>query len=216
MSNQTTEYVKCPRCGNEMPKGSAFCSACGSKIEEPKIEFISCKYCSNMTPKESLYCMHCGSALVKLNKKQDAKEVSIPEPKQLPSGKWFIYLRMKDHSYPITKDKREECIATALAIKQGLIEGMQPNRKTLKKACEEYIAKRENICSESTLAGYECITRSRFQKYMNMRIDSIDWQTMVNEESEIVSAKTIDNAWGFVRTVTQRIKVPAYCRTTAN
>ena len=32
--------VKCPKCGEEAPSGSAFCSACGAKMPEPEPEVV--------------------------------------------------------------------------------------------------------------------------------------------------------------------------------
>ena len=48
-------------------------------------------------------------------------KIQIPTARQLPSGNWFVQLRIDGQSIPITKPKESEAIATAMAIKEGII-----------------------------------------------------------------------------------------------
>lgn len=47
--------IKCPKCGNELPKGSKFCMNCGEKIEE-----LKCKNCGAELTQNAKFCPECG------------------------------------------------------------------------------------------------------------------------------------------------------------
>lgn len=139
------------------------------------------------------------------------KGVSIPKIKQLPSGAYNCYLRIKDENgvtqnISITDEDYKVVEARAVAIKSGIIEAQKGPRQlpTLEKAIDNYIAERSNTLSPSTIRGYYTIRRNRFQKYMKRNISALDERTcrrMVNEEAAVCSPKTIKNAWGFVSSV---------------
>lgn len=48
--------MKCPKCGNEAPLGSAFCNQCGTPLNSE----IQCPVCHNMIPGNSVFCPKCG------------------------------------------------------------------------------------------------------------------------------------------------------------
>ena len=48
--------MKCPKCGNEAPQGSAFCNQCGTPLNSE----IQCPICHNMIPANSVFCPKCG------------------------------------------------------------------------------------------------------------------------------------------------------------
>ena len=93
--------------------------------------------------------------------------VKIPTARQLPSGNWFVQLRIDGRSISITKPTQREAVAEALAIKEGIIKAKNTPRNaiTLKAAMEDYISQRENVLSPATIAGYHVIRRNRFQQH---------------------------------------------------
>lgn len=132
--------------------------------------------------------------------------VKVPSARQLPSGSWFVQLRIDGQSISITKPTEKEAIAEAMAIKQGIIEARPSARSTpkLRDAVSTYIAERENILSPSTIAGYRVIQRNRFRQLHEVRIADITpakWQRAVNAEARLVSAKTLKNSAMFIQTV---------------
>lgn len=79
-----------------------------------------------------------------------------------------------------------------------------PTDKTLKKAIDAYIEKRSNTLSPLTIRGYRIIQDNRFKDEMNRYLSKIgpeEWQHIINKEAGRCSAKTLKNAWGFIRSV---------------
>lgn len=170
---------------------------------------MNCKKCGNEIPAGSVFCNWCGEKQVRSRKKKTA-ELSVPKPRHLPSGKWFIQLRLNGKSISVTKSTERECIEEARAIKAGILEGKQTRpAKSLKAASDDYIKDHSAVLSPSTIYGYDDIKRNRFKLYMQEDIFSFEnWQKMINDESELCSAKTLKNAWGFVARVLRYNKLP--------
>lgn len=132
------------------------------------------------------------------------KEIKVPEPRQLPSGKWFIQLRLKDDagkqkSVSITEESYDICIAKARAVKAGIAEAeKKKTAPTLGAVIDEYIANRENILSKSTTPKYKSYRNHRLKKYIDKPIDKINYQQMINDEAAEVSPKTVKNIWSLV------------------
>lgn len=138
---------------------------------------------------------------------QRRKEIIVPTPRQVSSGKWYIYLRLSTGTYSITDKDYNRCIARARAIKAGVLEEETTDklsRKTLSDAIDDYIMSRSSILSPSTIRGYRIIQKNRFQGIMGKDINSITQQQLqaaVNIDSKNVSAKTIVNSFRFIQSV---------------
>jgi membrane protease subunit (stomatin/prohibitin family) len=52
--------IACPNCKAQIPAGSQFCSACGSKV----MTTIACPKCNTQLPAGSKFCSNCGTSLV--------------------------------------------------------------------------------------------------------------------------------------------------------
>ena len=78
---------------------------------------------------------------------------------------------------------------------------IEPCKKTLEQAEDDYIKARSNTLSVSTIAGYRKIQRCYFTDIAHQEIGRINWQTEINKLSATLSAKTVKNAWVFVRSV---------------
>lgn len=133
-------------------------------------------------------------------------KTKVPEPRQLPSGKWHIRMHIDGHTIYVTEPTREAAISEAMAIKSGLKAAAQaPGReKTLTQAIDAYIGSRQNVLSPATIRDYRSIQRNRFQGVMHTKIGMITpqrWQSVVNAEARRCSAKTLKNAWSFMATV---------------
>ena len=159
---------------------------------------MKCKACKNEVPDGSVFCNHCGEKLVKTKK----QEISVPKPRQLKSGEWWVQLVVKGRSEYITAATEAECRAKARAIKLGLLEKARTKGgKTLHEACRDFIDLRSSVLSPSTISGYESILRTRFLKYQDKDYLQINWQQMINAEAALCSPKTLKNSWGFVCSV---------------
>ena len=128
--------------------------------------------------------------------------MKIPEAKKLPSGNYNITLRLGGQNYSITKATARECEITANLIKSEYRAGKRLKRVniTLGDAIDKFIKSRRSVLSASTINGYECIRKTRFQEYMDKSVSDIkDWQEVINTEAEKdISAKTLKNSWALV------------------
>ncbi len=131
--------------------------------------------------------------------------MKIPKARKLPSGSWFVQLRINGESISITRETEKAAVAEAMAVKNGIIKSKtQKSSKKLTEAIDDYIEARSNILSPSTIRGYHFIQKGRFQTMMQREISSItpqQWQRAVNAESNLCSPKTLINAWRFLSSV---------------
>ncbi len=129
----------------------------------------------------------------------------VPEPKRLPSGSWFIQLRLGGESVPVTADTKQACRSAAEQIKSDHRAGKRLAKKkdlpTLEEAMSNYIENKRNILSPSTIRGYTGIKDNRYKDVIKQKIDSIDYQAMVNKDASDHKAKTVKNGWRFVCSV---------------
>lgn len=106
-----------------------------------------------------------------------------------------------------TRDTEEEAVNAALLamIKKNSDEAERQkalSQVTLRSAVDTYIKKRKNILSPATLRSYKSIQENRFQGVMDLPLsEKLDWQMIVNDEAEEVSAKTLKNCWGLIGAV---------------
>lgn len=144
--------------------------------------------------------------------------MKIPEPRQLPSGHWFIRLRLGGESIPITTASRRECVSQAQVIKAEYLAGREVQRKklppvpdmTLRELLNSYIEKYRPVLSPVTIRGYCTIRDNRFAGYMDRKLRDIkDWQKVINDEIGVCSAKSVKNAWSLVRAALVNAKQPA-------
>ena len=144
--------------------------------------------------------------------------MKIPEPRKLPSGSWNIQLRFTDdlgkrHSVSITADTKQECKRQAQLRKAQheagvkLDDDKKGSRVTVSQAIDRYIANMSSRTSPATIRGYKNIQRNRFQTVMHRQLSDISqaqWQRIGNQEAQAVSAKTVKNAWGLIRSVIEQ------------
>lgn len=137
--------------------------------------------------------------------------MKVPEPRRLPSGRWFIQLRLGGESIPITAATEKECRQQAQLIKAEHLAGKRkaPKRdKTLREEIDAYISARSNTLSPLTIRGYRIIQKNRFQAIMDRvpaKIKPPEYQGIVNDEAALCAPKTLKNAWGFIRTIIHEV-----------
>lgn len=56
-TNNMSDDISCPNCGNKVPKTSKFCGNCGNKMNEE----YACKQCGTPLPSGSMFCGNCGT-----------------------------------------------------------------------------------------------------------------------------------------------------------
>lgn len=161
----------------------------------------NCKSCKREVPDNATFCPWCGQKQVREKKKDGV--IKVPEPTQLPSGSWHIYLRAEKQ--PITEDTKERCVAKAKAIRAGFIEAQKSipkNALTLRQAITTFISTNENALSPATIRGYDIICRHRFPEKIDAPLeDTTGWQEAIDEAHKQYSPKTVYNSWGLIREI---------------
>ena len=165
-----------------------------------------CKYCGrDGIPEKALFCPWCGEKQVRARKKKEKKTVSVPKPRQLPSGTWFAQMMVQGERVPISAATEAEYYAKAEAAKLGLIEAKKPDNRLVKDLVAEYIKAREKTVSPSTIDGYERKAKNNLQALYKLRIKDLSEkrvQAAIDADKEKYSGKTIWEAWSLIQAAT--------------
>ena len=137
--------------------------------------------------------------------------MKTPKPRKLKSGSYFIQLRLGGESISITRPSARECTQAAMEIKAAHLAGrkiVSKSEMTVGQLVDAYIKSRPVKTSPATLRGYKTYRKNRFTSIMDKRPQQIkDWQAVVDEEAQLVSAKALKNAWGLVTASLRRAKL---------
>ncbi len=144
--------------------------------------------------------------------------MKTPTARKLPSGSWFVRVRINGEDIGITRDTEKAAIAEAMAIKAGIKrETREPSRKLLSTAYSEYIDSKSNVLSPSTIAGYRRLSRNTYQRLMSLPLHRITQQVVqveTNRMSETASPKYVRNAHGLLSAVLRYAGMPVDLSTT--
>lgn len=138
--------------------------------------------------------------------------MKVPKARKLPSGNWFIQLRLDGESVPITARTEKECIRLAELTKAEHRAGkrekpMEKEEKTITQMIDDYISDKSNLLSPSTVRNYRSVQKNRFQDLMEKAPSAIseeEWLTAFNKEAAVCATKTLKNAWYFLATVLEQ------------
>lgn len=133
-------------------------------------------------------------------------QIKVPTARQLPSGNWFVQLRIDGKSISITEPTERAAISKAMAIKDGIIQVKKTPiaERTLSQAIDLWIADNEYRLSPSTIRGYTSCQKNGFKSLMSMKCGKITDKviaTAINNECRHYSAKTVVNRWRFIAQV---------------
>ena len=171
---------------------------------------MKCLKCKNEIPDGSIYCNWCG---VKQIRERGAKrEITVPKPRQLSSGKWFIQMRLGGQSVSVPEGTEARCTAKARAIKAGFLETRKkPEDITLREACTKYIESKPARLSPTSIETYEKIRDQYFQGIMDKKLGALTPDVLdaaveqecsrISRRGKRLSPKTIKSAWMFVACV---------------
>ena len=173
---------------------------------------MKCKNCAREIPDNSVFCMWCAQPQIRFRK--DPFEISIPEPKRLPSGMFRVQLRREGIS--ITEDTPEKCREKARVARRKWqideaagLHAPPPEKLLLKDALDTYIASKSNLLSPATIRSYKSIRHHRFQGCMDwdLKDDTLNWQMAINHEVTEVLPQTVNNAWHLIATVFKFVRL---------
>ena len=121
--------------------------------------------------------------------------MKIPEPKKLPSGTWYIRMRLNGENVNVSASTRRECVTQAQLIKSEYRAGKRTTAHgTLRSATDDYL-KRHTELSESTIKAYKSHKKNHMQDVMDIPFSNVDWQRQINEMDG--TPKTKKNVWYF-------------------
>lgn len=115
---------------------------------------------------------------------------------RLKDGAWRVRLRVADRELLVFGATEEEAKAKAY-VERLRISKVHVEVGTLGYIVDRYIERYAPQLSPTTVRGYKAIRENRFEDYMDLRPDGIDFQEMLNAEQ--CSPKTLKNAWGLVK-----------------
>lgn len=128
--------------------------------------------------------------------------MKVPEPRKLPSGTWFIQMRLNGVSVPVSASTKKECIRQAQLIKaehRAETRVIAPKSKnTIKQIMKDYVDSLPGDTSPSTIRGYDIIQRNRFNDILEKKPSDVNWQSVVDATYQKYSYKTAKNSWSFL------------------
>lgn len=130
--------------------------------------------------------------------------MKIPKATKLPSGSWNIKMMIEGQRISVTASSKQEVEKKAAAIKGGAAIEEKQKKVLLSAAIDDYLESKNTVLSPATVRGYRTVQKNRFKSLMWRDVYGItkfDVQRAVNEETKIVSAKTVANAYGLIRPV---------------
>jgi len=139
--------------------------------------------------------------------------MKIPKAEKLPSGSWRVRLMVDGERVSITAPTKKEVEQQAAAIKAGVKMERAPERLTLDEAITEYIKSKNAVLSPATIRGYRTTQKHRFAQLMRCDVHQITKahvQRAVNQEAQLVAAKTVANAYGLIRPVLKECGVDVF------
>lgn len=145
--------------------------------------------------------------------------MKLPEPKKLPSGKWYIQVMVDGKRRSRSFDSKEEAVYWASGIKTKSIEDARsPRNLTVGEAIDRYIESKSAILSPSTIVGYKKIKKSHMDVIANIRLQDLSQETVQRWVNGLVkngkSSKTVANAHCLLSAVLSEYKPSMVLRTT--
>ena len=141
----------------------------------------------------------------------------IPEPKKLPSGKWYVQIMVDGKRSNKTFHTKEEAAYWAVGLKTKAIEdNRDPTSLTLTAAVDRYIESKSSILSPSTIKGYRTL-QSMLGDIEKTNLNDLTQekvQRWVNKLSKSKAPKTIQNAHGLLSAVLKEYRPSMALRTT--
>ena len=123
----------------------------------------------------------------------------VPKSKQLPSGKWFVRLRLNGETYNGTFDTEKEADAWALSVKaqykaNQLKAKVPDEKKTIRTLVNEYLDSAQ--LAQNTIEVFNALLRRHFTQIMDKPYNSIsNWQKAVNLELQKFNPNSVQLYW---------------------
>lgn len=126
--------------------------------------------------------------------------MKVPKPTILPSGKYFVRLRLSGQSYSHTFDTEKDAEAWALSIKaqykaNQLKQKLPDEQKTIRQLIREYLD--SATLAENTLRSFRVAMNHHFTQVMDKPFGQVqNWQKIINMELQKSNPNTVTTMWG--------------------
>ena len=118
----------------------------------------------------------------------------IPEPIQLPSGKWRIQVMVDNKRVGRTFDSPEEATYWASGIKTKMKEAdKSPRNMTVGDAIDRYIESKDSVLSPSTVSGYKRIRANQLQELMDIKLRDLTQERVQRSINTLAKTKSPKN-----------------------
>lgn len=125
--------------------------------------------------------------------------MKTPKPQLLPSGRYFVRLRLDGQNYSRTFDSEKEAEAWALSVKaqykaNQLVKKTPAEKKTLRQLVTEYVEVAN--FAPSTVETYKNVLKNYFQQIIDKPYCEIrNWQRVINLECQKHNPNTVRSRW---------------------
>lgn len=128
--------------------------------------------------------------------------MKLPEPKQLPSGKWHVQVMVQGRRMGKTFRTKEEASYWAAGIKTRCREAEKsPRDMTVGELLDRYIMSKDSVLSPSTIAGYKQIRKGWSQSFVRLPLADLTQEKVqreINAMAKTKSPKSVRNARGLL------------------
>ncbi|MDR3729621.1 MAG: hypothetical protein Q3X94_07555 [Oscillospiraceae bacterium] len=128
--------------------------------------------------------------------------MKLPEPKQLPSGKWHVQIMVQGRRMGKTFRTKEEASYWAAGIKTRCREAEKsPRDMTVGELLDRYIMSKDSVLSPSTIAGYKQIRKGWSQSFVRLPLADLTQEKVqreINAMAKTKSPKSVRNARGLL------------------
>ena len=125
--------------------------------------------------------------------------MKLPKITKLPSGSYRAQVTINGQRRSVTGADKQSVQEAVMRLKLG----ENTERGTIKELAERYIKDREGVLSPSTILRYRQFLNS-FPELTRMRLSAVNdsiCQRAISNASKALSPKTIQNLWGFYKSV---------------
>ena len=128
--------------------------------------------------------------------------MKLPEPKQLPSGKWHVQVMVQGRRMGKTFRTKEEASYWAAGVKTKCREAEKsPRDMTVGELLDRYIMSKDSVLSPSTIAGYKQIRKGWSDRFVRLPLADLTQEKVqreINAMAKTKSPKSVRNAHGLL------------------